>query len=610
MILFCSGTGCSYAILGCSAASCSSLIPEEVKEQFADTVDELSSMAHQGKLPAAERYQKDPGQSGANNAFLSLDRELFTWFVTSDIVTFDQFCSDPMNFGIDESSVPVTLGELTEEAWKNKASECRNWLTRLKTVDAEHLGEQNRVAYDNYVRFLENEIAYGDLFYYYEPLEQYTGLQVSLPITFALYRFKDVKDVENYLTLLSDTPRYLDQVLALERKRAELGLFMTESMLDSVLKDLERIISSKSSNCLYATFRESVNKAEFLNGTQRENFIERNDTLLSGSYLEAFRSLRDGLETLRPYCRAMKGANPSDQRFAEYYGLRLRMESGSSMTVQEGTDLLDALSKQLYELLKDAYRKSSGKEQSFSMDTVQGNERYLRSLITDIVPTMPNVSVEYVNVPAEIRDGFAPAAYLIPSSDGYTENTILINPSVQTDLFTLAHEGLPGHMYQYTYHYSLGTIPLFQMVIEPLGYAEGWAKHAEYSVAKRADIFGTADCLAKVLNQDLVYVISARCSLLVNAQGASKQDVTDYLREWGLQDHADEIYEFSVNLPFYYFKYAMGFAQQYTVMQKCREIFAFNDKDFYTEYLSWGPTCFDLIETKMIAWARLNASAS
>ncbi len=608
--LLLSGTGCSYAIRGCSAASCSSVIPEEMKEQFADTLDELSSMAQQGKQPAPEPYQKKPGQSAANNAFLSLDRELFTWYVTRDIITFDQFCYDPLNYGIDESSVPITLGELTEESRQNWITECRNWLTRLKTLDAEHLGEQNRLAYETYVRYLESEIAFDGMFFYFEPLEQYTGIQITLPITFALYQFRDTSDIEKYFLLLADVPRYLSQVLAMEQKRAELGLFMTDSMLDSVLEDINRILSSGSSNCLYTTFREALSRLDFISETQKSDYIEKNDRIISDSYLDSFRVLKEGLSELRPYCRGMNGIVSDDVQFLHYFSLRFQTESGSRLTVQEGIDQLDDLSKILYGVLKETYRKSSGKEQSFSLDTIQGNERYLRSIMTDIVPAMPNVSISYRNVPEELQQSFGPAAYLIPASDGYMDNTILVNPSVQTDLFTLAHEGLPGHMYQYSYHYSLGSIPLFQMVVEPLGYAEGWAKNAEYCVAKRADMFGTADSCSKVLNQILVYVISARCSLLVNGNGVSKQTITDYLEEWGLQEHVDEIYKLSVNMPFYYFKYAMGFSQQYAITEKCREIYAFRDKDYYTEYLSWGPTTFDLLEPKLIAWARLNAPDS
>lgn len=610
LILFGSGTGCSYAILGCSAASCSSVIPEEMKEQFADTLDELSSMAQQGKQPAAEPYQKDPGQSAANNAFLSLDRELFTWYVTRDIIVFDQYCYDSINFGIDESSVPITLGDLTEECSQNWIAECKEWLTRLKTLDAEHLGEQNRLAYETYVRYLENEVAYDGMFFYREPLEQYTGIQITLPITFALYRFQDAQDVENYLKLLADVPRYLGQVLAMEQKRAELGLFMTDSMLDSVLEDINGILSSGSSNCLYTTFREALIRLDFIDETQKSVYLKENDGLLSDAYLNSFVTLKNGLSALRPYCRDINGTIPDNRRFSDYFSLRFQVESASRSTVQEGIDQLDVLSKKLYEILKEFYQKASGKEQTFSLDTIQGNERYLRSIMTDIVPAMPDVSISYRNVPIELQKSFGPAAYLIPASDGYMDNTILINPSVQTDLFTLAHEGLPGHMYQYTYHYSLESIPLFQMVTEPLGYAEGWAENAKYEVAKRADMFGAADSCSKILNQILVYVISARCSLLVNGQGASKQTITDYLKEWGLQEHSDEIYELSVNLPFYYFKYAMGFSQQYAIMEKCRQIFTFRDRDFYSEYLSWGPSAFDLLEPKLIAWARLNASES
>ena len=51
----------------------------------------------------------------------------------------------------------------------------------------------------------------------------------------------------------------------------------------------------------------------------------------------------------------------------------------------------------------------------------------------------------------------------------------------------------------------------------------------------------------------------------------------------------------------------MGFCQQYRIEEKCRSVFAYRDKDFYTEYLSWGPSCFDLLEPKLMAWAKLNA---
>ena len=66
---------------------------------------------------------------------------------------------------------------------------------------------------------------------------------------------------------------------------------------------------------------------------------------------------------------------------------------------------------------------------------------------------------------------------------------------------TLAHEGFPGHMYQFTYQFNLGTIPKFQRMIESNGYAESWSTNAEWNVAQINEKYGTDLCIATFLNE-------------------------------------------------------------------------------------------------------------
>jgi hypothetical protein len=73
--------------------------------------------------------------------------------------------------------------------------------------------------------------------------------------------------------------------------------------------------------------------------------------------------------------------------------------------------------------------------------------------------------------------------------------------------------------------------------------------------------------------------------------------------EWGLENYADEIYQMSVDMPVYRFKYVMGFCYQYEITAKCKKERNIQDKDIYTEYLSWGPGYFDLLEDRMQSWA-------
>ena len=628
LVMLASSAGCQYALLGCAVASCaSSCAPDDVKQSVTDTIVENVVEGLTETVPELVPLITDPVESpksdeptaepttepaannpGADETFLALDRELFVWYVSSDITTLDQYCYDPAAFGIDESTVPVTLGDYSEEADAEWTAACKEWLERLRKIDRSALNEQNQFACDNYVRYFETQIAYEELFYYNEPYEEIVGLQVNLPLVFSLYDFKDATDVENYLTLLADVPRYMAQTLVVEQKRAELGIFMTEVMLDSVLEDFDNVIAHRDDCYLMATFREALENVDWLTAEQKEAYYARNDELVRGAFIDGYVLVRDGLEALRPYCRRMTGAKNMGDDALRYYELELKHESASSMSVNEAITFLKDVSEDLYYALMAAYRKAKSDESHFTTGTLEGDERYLKTLITSIVPPMPEISVTYKEIPKELQDGFSPAAYLLPSFDNYMQNTILINPADKTDLLTLAHEGYPGHMFQYTYQLSLGTIPLFQMLIEPIGYAEAWSTNAEYSVAKRADMFDAASVTMTKLNEELTNAIITVAGLMVNGKGASKDQMVDYLADWGLEEYADDIWELVVNLPTYYFKYTMGFCQQYSLTERCRKLYNFQDRDFYEEYLSWGPSYFDLLEPKLIAWAKKNAS--
>ena len=80
-----------------------------------------------------------------------------------------------MTFGIDKQAVRVSLGDYTEDSQNEWISSCRSWMSRLDKFDSEKLSENNRLAFENYRRYFENEIASEHLFFYQEPLEANDG---------------------------------------------------------------------------------------------------------------------------------------------------------------------------------------------------------------------------------------------------------------------------------------------------------------------------------------------------------------------------------------------------------------------------------------------------
>lgn len=562
----------------------------------------------QTQKPTATAEQEQPKteeQKAAEAAFWALDEELFLNLATSDITSLDQYCVNPAAFGIDESTVPVTLGEFTEEANNEWIAECIEWREKLDAIDRNLLSDQLQFAYDTYCRYFDMEIESKDWFYNYEPLDEYVGLHMNMPLFFGLYSFKDEKDIENYLTLLADMPRYFGQVLAFEQERANRGFFMTEKMLDVILGDLQTVADSAETSYLHGTFREAMEKQEYLSAEQREAYIAKNDELVRTAWVDAYRLLHDGLEELRPKCRAAVGAYEQGGDALAYYCWKMKAEASNNRTVEEEIEFLENCGTTIYAIFLPAARSCYSdfvEEKKITTGSLEGDEAYLKTLMPKIVPPMPDVKVTYTEVPEELQDSFSPAAYLTPALDGYRDNIILTNPKDQNNysMSTLAHEGFPGHMFQFTYQYNLGTIPKFQLMIETNGYAESWSTNAEWNVAQINEKYGSDLAVATFLWEYFIDTLITIVSLKVNGQGASLDEVKDYLSNWNLESAAEDFYEYAVDMPIYFFKYTGGFCELFDLTNRC----CGDDKvAFFTEYLRWGPSYFDLLNERMEAWA-------
>jgi uncharacterized protein (DUF885 family) len=556
--------------------------------------------------PTEVPAEKTEEQKAAEAAFLALDEEMFLYYATSDITALDQFCEDPASFGIDETTVPVTLGEFTEESNDEWVAQCIEWREKLSAIDRSLLSPQLQFAYDTYVRFLDMEIESKDWFYCYEPLDEIVGLHMNMPIFFGLYSFKDQQDIENYLTLMADMPRYFGQVLAFERERAGRGLFMTEEMLDEILSDLLKVAESGETSFLHGTFREAMEQQDYLTDAEREAYIARNDELVRTAFVEAYRLLYDGLEELRPYCRARVGAYELGGDAYDYFCWKVRNDASNNRTVDEEIAFLESCLMNMYSQMYVAYLaygRDDFRERNSTTGSLEGDEAYLRTLMVQIVPAMPEVEVEYKEVPKELQDSYSPAAYNTPALDGYRHNVILINPKSQDsyDMSTLAHEGFPGHMFQFTYQYSLGTIPKFQCVIETVGYAESWSTNMEWNIAQINTKYNSDLAQLRFLDEYYTTLIIMIVSLKVNGQGATLEDITDYCVKMGFGEPAGKfLYDYAIDLPVYVFKYAGGFAELYDMTNRL----CGSDKvAFFAEYLHWGPSYFDLLNERMEAWA-------
>ena len=554
----------------------------------------------------------EPGPS-ASELFKQLDDDFFMEYVTTDLSTLKQYVKYPENLGIDVNEVEITWGSFAKEEDDESIEWYQEMYDRLMAIDRSQLSEAEQMAYDCMQRDFEQTIASGNYYGCYEPLRKIVGLQTDLPLEFWFFDINNKWDAEAYLTLLADVPRFYADLLEYEQYRASIGLFMTEENLDGVKSDLDDIINVRDTIFLYKTFDDAIDLLTDVTPEEAADLKARNASLLKNEFYQAHVDLKEGLEALRSYCREPLGASTSgNDLYKNYYVETLIATCNDNKDVQ---GIADVLYNQMRNSMNDFYRAYSALgydpgDATITSGDLETDIAYLHEILDPVLPEIPEVNVTYKNVPEELSDMLSPAAYLIPSFDDWQNNLIILNKPENDNslLSTLAHEGYNGHLYQYMYHRAAG-ISRTQMLLETTAYAEAWSQESERLLATY--VTGKYDPNVLMFNHgwsQYVLMLEAYCSVLINGLDYDLEKFTEYILSLrtiaGDEEIAKEIYQFSVDNPFYYMNYAYSYARLQDIYNKAKQKLgaSFNEKEFFKTYLDCGPAPFDLIEQRIDAW--------
>lgn len=543
-------------------------------------------------------------KSEADEAFEELSNEIFVSIATSDGFTYHQFIKDPSAFGIDESSVELGWGSISLEAHEADHRDNDELLAKLSGIDRSSLTPINANAYDTIVETLELANTSRDYYYYSEPLETLNGNHTMLPLMMTMYEISTKKDLDGYMHLLQDMPRYIGEITNFEIEKAERGLFMTENALDTVLESIGKFIDAGEDCFLIGFLDDTLEKGvDGLSAEEKTEYSARNRDYVLNGIMNAYSDLRKTLSSLRDKCGPFAGASERGEDAKKYFVSSIKNSAAVDMEPDEMADLLDETATTLITKLMQVIYSDMDAINDFGKTITSGKPEadivYLLELIKPIYPMIPEQKIDYISVPEAVADDFSPAAYLISAFDDSSRNVVITNPTADTRtlLLTMAHECFPGHLYQ-TQYVRNGNFPLAQQIASPSGYSEGWAVFSELMIASRAERYGVNACLLEQYNSIACnIIIPAYISLKVNYNGWDKSAIESYLTPYGLNDpdYIDVIYEYAVNMPDYFFNYAMGFANTYRIYHKVNPKTDSELKAFFSEYLSLGPCCFDVL---------------
>ena len=248
---------------------------------------------------------KSAGKRQSEDArFEEYTAELFCKEVSANTVSLHYTLKAPEKYGIEATD--ATFGQFEREPEAVKAA-AENMRQALLGFNYDDLNVQNKITYDilNYRLKLMKKSA--DYTMYEEPLGLVSGAQTQLPVVLSEYRFYDKEDVEVYLALVRQTEEYFEEIMIFEKKKAEMGLFMPDQAVETVIGQCRAFLEMGNGNYLYSTFADRVMELNTLTEKEKSDYIQENALAISDYVFPAYERMTEELEQLKGSGKNEKG---------------------------------------------------------------------------------------------------------------------------------------------------------------------------------------------------------------------------------------------------------------------------------------------------------------
>lgn len=543
--------------------------------------------------------------------------ELLVNTYSSDNFGINFSFEDPEAMGIEQGLYVV--GFTTREDYVASFDFYEEAITELNTFSDNVLSQQQRYDRDAMIDYFERELPMKD-FYDFEVGNNTIGYLLStntqLSVYLDVYAIRTKLDVDGYMNMMKTLPEYYQQYADLEIERQTNGTGYGQEELDKIIAQAQVTVDSIDENYfLVKSFNDRLDGVTFLSESEKDAYKAQNIELLNNEYKEAYQILVDKLSTIKA------GESVSiiyKTNGLEYYQALFNRETGVSRSLSDVTTYLNkkytTLQTQLSIILMQnpdfeemlfspTYKSFSNSDDmlTFLLDEVENGDDF---------PATNNYSYEIRKVDESMEENSSPAFYFTPTVDyqAATKQFIYINGEYTDELYsTMAHEGAPGHMYQFNYFLTLDSHPV-RMIYTTSANAEGWAVYAENYATK----YYTNEQFSNFssLYQQLVNVIYTQMELGVNYEGWSFDEFkTEFTSMFSVTGDTEEEKEQNIKDVYLHFvhnpsNYAMYFMSYLTIMDLQDEMKSelgnkYTDYRFHEMLLQSGSTSFDVIRKHM-----------
>lgn len=545
-----------------------------------------------------------PVLSDGSKQFSNFTSDFFREELSLNTLNLHYSLDNPASYGI--TSYEISLGNISADSDDADTRSLDKTLFQLHLLGQNSLPVSQRLTLDTLTDCISKQRELNEFFYYREYISPSGGTLFQLPVLFAEYELDSASDVEEYLTLLSQTPSYFSGLMEYERKKSEAGLFMSEEICLSIIEECVFFLTNKEDHYLITTFENRISKIDALPEEQKNYFCSLNKSILEKYVYPAYENV---ISVLSELCQT--GTNDWGLCFLpegrEYYSALLRDCTGCNDTPEKlFSQIEQARLKDITEctllLAQSPTLAQSCSELTLSFEDENDMIAALQNAMRNDFPfpVYSTCKVQYVD--PSMEEVLAPAFYITAQLDSYEESCIYINSAASypdIEYFTtIAHEGYPGHLYQTMMTYDYGIDPA-RCLLDYSGFVEGWATYVEMMSYYYAGLSVEEASLLQH-NQAATLSLYASSDIGIHFFGWDLEDMVEFWSSYGITntDAIKEITGIILSNPGNYLSYYVGYMNFMELQEHFKTLYGddFSLKSFHEAILRIGPTSFELLE--------------
>lgn len=558
-------------------------------------------------------YKEEPEEELAEfqEKFNDFLKDQLVETLESDYYTLHSYLKDPETYDIDSASVEKTFGRMDAESMEENRKEIQETLDQLQAFDYEQLTDQQQDTYDIFTYTMQGskELSDPKFDYIASAFSPMTGIHVSFPTIFADWTFDSEQELKDLILMIQDVDDYTQSAIDYTYIQNEKGYLCLD--FDSILSYCEKILDKGLESSVLKGLQDQVDALD-LDSNQTKAYKQELEQAFSDSYLQAYQLIKTAMSDLKQSGNNHPNGLASFDVGKEYYSLLMKNNTGSDMEVIEVEDLMDTACKEhLQTFIENA---DSDMSFLFTSTNYTGYEQMLDDIqdqMFDDFPKVESLEYEIKDMEEDVASDNGVAAYFqIPEIDGDLKGQLRVNPNNNNmkaidTYMTVAHEGMPGHMYQYNYAQEHISEPLRWSILASSAYQEGYATYAQHYSLRY--LKGIKPKQLKAYSEYMLVIYDA----LVLA------DIGIHYYNWDqekCQKEIEENYGITIDekqynqllyTPCAFEPYYTGYEQIIDLKERAKNTLKsdYNEKEFHTILLNCGPAPFFIVEENMAkAW--------